>query len=212
MSRLEFPKWRKVPQFLPQQGVQLETLPVTIQHPQQRRSTSLLRASRPSASVRPAISTVSGSQNPRAHRRPSHRAAAAAARAVRQWRAAAERRRRALRCAISQAAARAPPRARDQARAAACRRRPRCDGQVLHALRKLKQRVAMFFGGFLAEVDSENRFRLAPREALHFQRISPRKPRQRTPERRAEQRDRRSVLRERCYRSGRFELLGATLD
>jgi hypothetical protein len=36
MSRLEFPKWRKVPQLLPQQGMQLETLPVAIQHSQQR--------------------------------------------------------------------------------------------------------------------------------------------------------------------------------
>ena len=42
MSRLEFPKWRKVPQLLPQQGVQLETLPVAIQHPQQRRIDKLV--------------------------------------------------------------------------------------------------------------------------------------------------------------------------
>ncbi len=37
MSRLEFLKRRKVPQLLPQQGVQLETMPVAIQRPQQRR-------------------------------------------------------------------------------------------------------------------------------------------------------------------------------
>ena len=37
MSRLEFPEGRKIPQFLSQQGMQLETLPVAIQHPQQRR-------------------------------------------------------------------------------------------------------------------------------------------------------------------------------
>ena len=36
MSRLQFLKWRKVPQLLPQQDVQLEALPVAIQHPQQR--------------------------------------------------------------------------------------------------------------------------------------------------------------------------------
>ena len=66
------------------------------------------------------------------------------------------------------------------------------DGQALHALRKLKQRVAMFSNGFLAEVDSENRLRLAAREAFYFQRMSPRNPRQRTPARRAEQRDRRT--------------------
>src|SRR5271166_2167460 len=37
MSRLKFREWRKVLQLLPQQGVQLEALPVAIQHPQQRR-------------------------------------------------------------------------------------------------------------------------------------------------------------------------------
>jgi len=32
MSCLQFPKWSKVPQFLPQQRVQLETLPIAIQY------------------------------------------------------------------------------------------------------------------------------------------------------------------------------------
>jgi hypothetical protein len=37
VSCLQFPKWSKLPQLLPQQGVQLEMLTVAIQHPQQRR-------------------------------------------------------------------------------------------------------------------------------------------------------------------------------
>jgi hypothetical protein len=37
MSRLEFPKRRKVLHLFPQQGVQLETPSVAIQHSQQRR-------------------------------------------------------------------------------------------------------------------------------------------------------------------------------
>ena len=45
MSRLEFPKWRKVPQLLPLQGVELETLSVAIQHPQQRRIDKLVARS-----------------------------------------------------------------------------------------------------------------------------------------------------------------------
>ncbi len=66
------------------------------------------------------------------------------------------------------------------------------DGQPLHALRKLKQRVAMFFNSFIAEVDSKNRLRLAAREAFHIERMSRRNPRQRTPARRTQQRGRRT--------------------
>src|ERR1700676_2491933 len=72
------------------------------------------------------------------------------------------------------------------------------DGEALHAFRKLKQRVAMFLNSFSAKVKSENRLRLAAREAFNFQRISQRYPRQRTPLRRAEQRGRRTE-RERFY-------------
>jgi hypothetical protein len=46
------------------------------------------------------------------------------------------------------------------------------DGQTLHALRKLEQHVPMYFNSFIAQVDSENRLRLAAREARYFQRMS----------------------------------------
>jgi hypothetical protein len=36
LLRAALPKWRKVPQLPPQQAVQLEALPIAIQHPQQR--------------------------------------------------------------------------------------------------------------------------------------------------------------------------------
>src|SRR5271165_80363 len=39
----------------------------------------------------------------------------------------------------------------------------------------------MFFDGCIVEVDSENRLRLAAREAFDFQRMRRRNPRQRTP-------------------------------
>jgi hypothetical protein len=64
------------------------------------------------------------------------------------------------------------------------------DGQTLHSLCKLKQRIAMCFNSFIVEVDSENRLGLTAREAFYFQRMSQRNPRQqRTSTRRAEQRD-----------------------
>jgi hypothetical protein len=71
---------------------------------------SVLPNRRTAFPVSPAISTVSGNQNTSsARRRPSDWATDVAARAVRWWRAAADQRRHALRCAISYAAARAPP-------------------------------------------------------------------------------------------------------
>jgi hypothetical protein len=88
-------------------------------------STSLLRASRPFASVRPAICTVSGNQHPSS----AQTANALSSRRCSSGRAAMARRNRAATSCTSlrNLSSRSPhaASARDQARAAACRRRPR---------------------------------------------------------------------------------------
>jgi hypothetical protein len=166
MSRLEFPKWRKVPQFLPQQAVQLETLMVAIQHPQQRRIDKLI------ARIAPFRFRETGDLH--CERKPAS-----------LDRADGHRIEQPL-LLLGPRGDGAPQQSGDVVHFVAQSFKPQParrpghgiklaphvgadddrDRQALDALRKLKQRFAMFFGGFIAEIDSENRLRLVARKAF----------------------------------------------
>jgi hypothetical protein len=156
MSRLEFLERRKVLQLLPQQGVQLEALPVTIKHSQHQSTDKLVTRTAPF--LYREIGDLHWQPKPESLERthghcveqPTLRLGAGGDGAPQQ-----------IRNVVYFIAQSLKPQAAGRF-GHGIKLTPQQvgadhdgDGQTHHALRKLGQRTVMFFNSFIAEVDSK---------------------------------------------------------